>query len=187
MRKLILIALLPVLLLSCQNQNKEAAQDKQDKQKENKSDIQASTLIEKGQEVPDFSFNTIDGESYTISDLEGKIVLLNFFATWCPSCMEEMPALEKQIWEQYKDHEEFFMVSIGREHTMKDMKEFQEKKGYSFNFAPDTGRVIYGKFAEKYIPRNVVVDKKGNIIYQCTGYEKEDFKEMLGILEKKLK
>jgi thioredoxin-related protein len=90
------------------------------------------------------------------------------------------------VWEQYKDNEDFFMVSIGREHTMEEMEKFQKDKGYSFNFAPDTGRVIYGQFAEKYIPRNIVVDKNGKIIYQCAGYNEEDFKEMLGIIEEEL-
>jgi len=190
MKKLILLALFPVLLLGCQNNKGDSGESdkkQQEQKKEEEADIKASTLIDSGQPVPQFSFETTDGNKYSTAELEGNIVLLNFFATWCPTCMAEMPALQKQVWNKYKGHDDFFMVSLGREHSMKEMKEFQEKKEYTFNFAPDTGRVIYSKFAEKYIPRNVLVDKKGEIIYECTGYDEEEFEKMLTILGKKLK
>ena len=190
MKKLILIALIPVIMLGCKNTGEKTNTVDKDQKKEQKknenSDEQASTLTEVGQTVPGFSFQTGEGEEYSMEELRGNVVVLNFFATWCPSCMKEMPALQEQVWKNYKDNDNFFMVSIGREHSMEEMKKFKEEKGYPFSFAPDTGRVIYGKFAEKYIPRNVVVDKDGKIIYQCAGYKKEEFDKMLGILEDKL-
>jgi peroxiredoxin len=191
MKKLFVFILIPFFLYSCQtNQKKEEESQKQTAEKQEKQDpsddVKATTLTEVGQKVPDFSFRTTEGNEYTMNGLQGKVVLLNFFATWCPSCMDEMPALQQKVWDQYKDNENFFMVSLGREHTMEEMKDFQNKKGYSFRFAPDTGRVIYGQFAEKYIPRNVVVDKEGQIIYQCAGYNKDDFQEMLELIQKEL-
>jgi peroxiredoxin len=194
MKRILFIALVaPLILLSCskstQEKGKEQEKDKKEEKKSEKevqADIKASTVIEEGQEVPGFSFTTTEGKSYSMKDLKGKVVLLNFFATWCPTCMKEMPALQKQVWDKYKSSDEFFMVSIGREHSMKEMNEFKHKKPYDFHFAPDTGRVIYKKFAKKYIPRNVLVDRKGKIIYQCTGYKEDEFKKMLGVLEKKL-
>jgi peroxiredoxin len=193
MKRILFIALVvPVIMFSCgkstQEQEKDQEKDKKEKKSEEEvqADIKATTFIEAGQDVPGFSFTTTEGKSYSMKDLEGKVVLLNFFATWCPTCMKEMPALQKQVWKKYQSSDEFFMVSIGREHTMKEMKEFKQKKPYDFHFAPDTGRLIYNNFAKKYIPRNVLVDKKGEIIYQCTGYKKDEFKKMLGVLEKKL-
>lgn len=190
MNKIIFLALVPVMFLGCQSNKEDSGESdkkQQKQQNEEGADIQASTLIASGQPVPQFSFETTNGTEYSMAELEGNIVLLNFFATWCPSCMAEMPALQEQVWNKYKDHDKFFMVSLGREHNMQEMKEFQEKKEYTFNFAPDTGRVIYSKFAEKYIPRNVLVDKQGKIIYECTGYDEDEFDEMLNILAKKLK
>ncbi|MFO8236472.1 MAG: TlpA disulfide reductase family protein [Bacteroidales bacterium] len=186
MKKLILLALIPAFLMGCKNSKEESERTDTQQAGEDTSDIKESTLIQVGQDVPEFSFETIDGNTYKISELDGNIVLINFFATWCPSCMEEMPALQEQVWEKYKDKEDFFMVSIGREHDMSEMKEFNEENDYTFKFAPDTGRVVYSKFAEKYIPRNVVVDKEGKIIYQCTGYKEEEFKQMLKILKERL-
>ena len=188
MKKLLLIALLPAFLLSCQSTKKEEKQkeEKEITKEEREADVKASTLVSEGQKVPDFSFTTTDGEEYSMKKLEGKVVLLNFFATWCPTCMKEMPVLQEKVWGEYKNNSDFFMVSIGREHSMDEMKEFKTKKGYNFNLAPDTGRIIYSKFAEKYIPRNLVIDKQGNIAYENTGYTKEEFSSMLQTLEGEL-
>ena len=174
----------PVILLSCaQNaENSELEGEKKKDEQEVEADMKASTLIAEGQKVPAFSFTTVSGENYSMEELKGKVVLLNFFATWCPSCIEEMPALQNQVWEKYKDHDNFMMVSIGREQNMEKMKEFKAEKGYDFAFAPDTGRVIYGKFATRYIPRNVVVDREGHIVYQGTGYTEEKFAEMMEVI-----
>ena len=188
MRKFWLSLMVPVFLLSCA-QNAEEKEQNSAKQKNNEdteADIRTSTLIEAGQAVPGFSFTTTDGKQYTMEELNGKVVLLNFFATWCPTCMKEMPALQNDVWTKYKDHENFMLVSIGREQDMQKMKDFKSGKDYPWHFAPDTGRVIYGKFAEKYIPRNVLVDAEGTIVFQNTGYTEEEFQNLLNIIDKEM-
>jgi len=213
MNKLWYFILIPAFLFSCaqnpMNENKtgiqniqadqekasqeKASQDKKENAKEGnkeerdvEADIKASTRIAEGESVPDFTFTTTRGDQYSMEGLSGKVVVLNLFATWCPTCLKEMPALQEQLWNSYKQRDDFMLVSIGREQDMQKMKEFKAEKGYGFHFAPDTGRVIYGKFAEKYIPRNVVVDKQGTIIYQGTGYDEEEFKNMLQLIEREL-
>jgi len=207
MNRLTYVILVSVLFLSCsQNlenrketngpqaeaeQNQPSA-DQQENGKEEKeerdleADIKASTLIAEGEAVPEFSFTTTRGDPYSMKGLEGKVVLLNLFATWCATCMKEMPALQEQVWSRYKNRDDFMLVSIGREQDMQKMKDFKAEKGYGFHFAPDTGRVIYGKFAEKYIPRNVVVNQEGTIVYQGTGYDEQEFRSMLQIIEREL-
>ena len=190
MRKRWYLLLIPVFMLSCaqnaENSDQNDDGEKEKSEKEVEADVKASTLIEEGQKVPAFSFTTTGGEDYSMEGLQGKVVLLNFFATWCPTCMKEMPALQNQVWKKYKDNENFMLVSIGREQNMEKMKKFQSKKDYEFHFAPDTGRVIYGQFARKYIPRNIVVDQGGNIVYQSTGYTEEEFQEMMDVIARKL-
>lgn len=167
-----------------QESNDSGGKEKSDDDPE--ADIRASTLISEGERVPAFSFTTTSGTTYSMEGLRDKVVLLNLFATWCPVCMEEMPALQKKVWNKYKNRDDFMLVSIGREQDMQKMKDFKSKKGYGFHFAPDTARKIYGKFATKYIPRNVVVDKTGKIIYQGTGYDKEEFENMMQLIEREL-
>lgn len=189
MKRLMVLLLLPAVLISCNQTNKDEKQTRNNERSEEEvqADIRESTNVKKGQEVPGFTFTTTEGEEYSIQDLQEKVVLLNFFATWCPTCMKEMPALQEQIWEKYGDDKDFFLVSIGREQNMTKMKEFKREKGYDFHFAPDTGRVIYSKFADKYIPRNVVVDEEGTIVYQNTGYTEEKFQQMMDVIAEELK
>lgn len=190
MKRIFIFILISFIWVACtQNQNNQEKQgnneDKQS-QKEVEADIKASTRISGGQKVPEFTFTTTRGKELSTESLRGKVVLYNFFATWCPSCMKEMPALQDQVWKKYGNNEDFFMVSIGREQNMKKMETFKKEKGYDFHFAPDTGRVIYGKFAEKYIPRNVVVNKEGTIVYQNTGYTEEEFQNMMAVIEEEM-
>ncbi len=189
MIRLFVLVAMPALLMCCNQNGQEKGQagENQQKQEEVEANIKASTNINEGQKVPEFTFTTTSGEEFSVKALQGKVVLLNFFATWCPTCMKEMPALQNQIWEKYRDNEGFFLVSIGREQNMAKMKEFKKEKGYDFHFAPDTGRVVYGEFADKYIPRNVVVDKQGTIVYQNTGYTEEKFQQMMDVIANKLK
>lgn len=149
------------------------------------------TYTEVGQTVPDFSFITLDGAEFDTQQLRGKIILLNFFATWCAPCMKEMPHLEKDIWQKYHKNNNFFLLAVGREHTKEQLRKFNEKKGFTFFIAPDTGRVIYSKFAKQMIPRNYLIDGNGKIVYQAIGYNKDDFQHLKNsvksILEKEVK
>ena len=64
-----------------------------------------------GDAVPDFTVVTANGK-LAAADLKGKVVLINFFATWCPPCRTELPVLEKQVWEKYKDNDDFVLLVI---------------------------------------------------------------------------
>ncbi len=190
MMRIFIFMVIPFIWVACsQNQsNQEKQENKEDKksQKEVEADIKASTRISEGEKVPEFTFTTTTGKEFNSESLQGKVVLYNFFATWCPTCMNEMPALQNQVWQKYGNREDFFLVSIGREQNMKKMNEFKKQKGFEFHFAPDTGRVIYGKFAQKYIPRNVVVNEEGTIVYQNTGYTEKEFQNMMDVIEQEM-
>lgn len=151
-----------------------------------KEDPKSFDLTEVGQQVPSFTFTTINGETYEIEDLQGKTVLINFFATWCGPCMKEMPELEAQVWAKFKDRD-FMLISLGREHSTEEIIAFQKKKGFTFPLAPDPGREIYGKFFTKYIPRNVLLNKEGKIILQEFGYEVAEFAKLIELIDRETK
>jgi len=144
------------------------------------------TLTKKGQTAPDITVTTIDGKAFKLSEMKGKVVLVNFFATWCGPCMKELPELEKQLWPRFKD-KNFTMVSIGRQHSITEMKKFQAEKSFSFPIAADPDRVAYAKYAEKYIPRNYIIDKEGKIIFQAKGFSQKELDEMMKIIDKAIK
>ncbi|PKQ63458.1 protein-disulfide isomerase [Labilibaculum filiforme] len=147
-------------------------------------DYQGS-LLKNGDQIPNFSVLTLDGNEFVISDLKGKVVLINFFATWCGPCMKELPEVESQLWPKFKN-ENFAMISIGREHTKEQLLEFNKKKGFTFPIAPDSKREVYAKFASQYIPRNFIVDKTGKIIWQGVGFNQKELDHMMKVIQENL-
>lgn len=178
-RTIILLSIALTLLNSCNLKEKKA-------QKEYQEDIIKSTLIEVGQQVPEFKYITLDGDTININDLKGKVVFMNFFATSCPICMKELPFVEKEIHAKFRDNEDFELIVFGREHIADEMIAFKEKFGYTFNVVPDPGRKIYSLFAEKYIPRNIVLNREGEIIYQVTGFTEEEFAKLKQVIKDEL-
>lgn len=146
-------------------------------------DFESFDITKVGQDVPDFSFTTIDGKTYQMSELKGKTVLIVFFATWCAPCMKELPQIEIEIWEKFKSPD-FMLIALGREHSMEEMIKFNTKKGFTFPIAPDPKRKIYSQFFSYYIPRNVLVNKEGKIIFQKQGYRDEDAKKLIELITK---
>ena len=142
------------------------------------------SLVKTGAKVPGFNVKTIDGKAVDIDKLKGKVVLINFFATWCSPCMEEMPNIEK-LRVRFPDSD-FVILSIGREHKLAELQLFNQSKEFTFNIAADPERKIYELFAEKMIPRNYVIDKNGTICYQYTGFNHAQFASMVSVIESKI-
>ncbi|MCF8239839.1 MAG: TlpA family protein disulfide reductase [Melioribacteraceae bacterium] len=132
-------------------------------QSEPTDDYVVKTLVSVGDQAPDFECKTISGENFTLSKQKGKVVLVTFFATWCSHCLAELPQIEDKIYNVFKDRNDFELIVIGRKHDSSELEKFKETKKINLPFAPDPQKEIYGKYAEKYIPRNFVIGKDGKI------------------------
>lgn len=139
-----------------------------------------------GDAMPDFSVTEIGGKEFKISALKGKIVYVNFWATWCPPCAQEMPRIEQEIWQPNKESENFAVVLIAREQTEKDIIPFIEKYNYTFPVAADPKRAIFDLFGNVGIPRNYIVGADGKILYQSVGYSTAEFDRIKALLADEL-
>jgi peroxiredoxin len=146
-----------------------------------------TTFTKIGDKAPLFTCKTIDGKIIDIGKLKGKIIMINFFATWCPPCNLELPVLQNNIWEKYKNNPDFVLLILGREHTEKEVIDFVKSKNFIMPFAPDPGRAIFKLYASQSIPRNVIIGKDGKIIFQSMGYTEEEFKKIESFLAERLK
>ena len=149
--------------------------------------IDASALTKVGDVAPVFDFSISKDQTANLNDYKGKIVMINFFATWCGPCATELPRVQKEIWEKYRDNPKFALFIFGRDEGWDKVLPFKEKNKYSFSMLPDVGKNIYSKYATEYIPRNILIDENGKIIYQSMGYSEDDFNSMVKLLAKKLK
>ncbi len=145
-----------------------------------------SEKIKKGDAIPVF---TLQGPESVLSseDLKGKVVLVNFFATWCPPCVKELPHLQKEVWEKYKDHKDFVLLVIGREHSADELEKFGVDRQLDLPFYPDPERNVYNQFAANTIPRNYLIDKSGKVVYASTGFNADDFEALKILLANQLK
>jgi len=145
-----------------------------------------SEKIKKGDAIPVFR---LQGPESVLSseDLKGKVVLVNFFATWCPPCVKELPHLQKDVWEKYRDHKDFVLLVVGREHSIEELEKFRETRKLDLPFYPDPERKVYSQFAANTIPRNYVIGKDGKVIYASTGFNADDFDELKTLLAEQLK
>ncbi|MGY3054853.1 peroxiredoxin [Pedobacter sp. UYEF25] len=144
------------------------------------------TYTKVGDQVPAFTFQIDKATTTSIAAYKGKLVLINLFATWCPPCNTELPRAQKEIWEKYKDNNNFSFLVFGRAQNWDVLLPYKEKKGFTFSILPDADRTIFSKFAKQSIPRNILVDARGKIIYQSIGYSADEFDRLLDLIGQNL-
>ena len=119
----------------------------------------------------EFTVEMIDGEKITLSDLKGKVVLVNYWATWCAPCLMEFSEIPEKILEPFKGKDFVFIpISIG-ESKKKVQKKISkmEKYGVNFNVGIDPKKEIWNEYATGSIPKNFIIDKNGIIKYTSIG------------------
>ncbi|WP_102345727.1 thiol-disulfide oxidoreductase ResA [Bacillus sp. Marseille-P3661] len=124
-------------------------------------------LVGIGDQAPNFILNDLSGEPIEFDSLRGKGVFLNFWATWCPPCEEEMPYMEN-MYHQYKDKGvEILAVNVGESNLA--VENFVNRKGLSFPVLMDSNTEVLETYGINPLPTTLLVDKNGEIIDIITG------------------
>ena len=147
--------------------------------------IDASTIAKEGMEAPDFTVEMFDGENIRLSDLRGKVVLVNFWATWCPPCREELTRVQADIIDRFAG-KDFVFLPISRGEEKQTVAAFRKRMNYTFPMGLDPDQKIFRRYAKNYIPRNFLVGPDGKIILASIGYDKAEFEHLIKTIEKTL-
>lgn len=145
-------------------------------------------VVKTGDFAPDFEMKLPDGNTVHLSDLKGKVVMLQFTASWCGVCRQEMPHIESDIWKKHKADSAFALFGVDRDEPADKIISFVKQTGVSYPIGLDPKGAIFAKYAESGagITRNVIIDKTGRIVMLTRLYDEKEFAEMTTLIDKLL-
>ena len=121
------------------------------------------------------------GNQVSISDFRGKIVFLNFWATWCPACRAEMPSMER-LHKKFKD-KDFVMVAINLQESVSTVKKFFKDFKLTFLALLDRDGEVGTRFRVRNLPTTYILDKEGKILGMAVGTREWDSKDSITLFE----
>lgn len=174
MKKYAFILILSLVLIGCGR----AEANSNNKKDEGKVGLAKSNI------APDFTLNDLKGDTHTLSEYRGKVVLLDFWATWCPPCIVEIPHFVK-LYNKYNE-KGFEILGASLDNDMKKLKNFVSKEGINYPILVNAGNVS-STYAVQAIPTAYLIDKQGKIEKKFVGYRPGYEKEIEEIVLKLLK
>ena len=115
----------------------------------------------------DFTLATPDGGRFRLRDQRGRVVFINFWATWCPPCREEMPAMER-LYQQHRDTG-FVMVAVSADTNAKTVPAFVKEQKLTFSIALDPQLEVANVYGVRALPSSFIVDKNGELVALALG------------------
>ena len=133
-----------------------------------KEGSRGTKIIHDGDWAPEFRLQALDGRTVSLADFRGKVVMVHFWATWCPPCVEEMPMLE-QLYRSLRAADfEILAVSVD-EGGARAVAEFMQRNGLNLQVLLDTRRSVAGLYGTFKFPETYVVDRQGVVTYKAIG------------------
>ena len=189
---LYIVCLSLFVMMSCTNKEKESTNSEDSmadmallNETGDNLDYSRGYIVKVGDIAPDFEMTLANGETIQLSSLRGKVVMLQFTASWCGVCRKEMPYIEKDIWNKHKNNPEFALYGIDREEPVEKVNELIEKTGVTYPIGLDPDAGIFTLYAEEKagITRNVIIDRDGRIVMLTRLFELEEFGEMVAVID----
>lgn len=128
---------------------------------------------EEGFTAPDFTLRTLDGKTVELAQNDGKPTLINFWASWCPPCKEEMPHIQK-AYEKYGDRVRFLMVNLTALDDRENMERYIRRENFTFPVLLDETGEVGKRYNTFSIPQTYIVNEKGEIVRKIVGAMSKD-------------
>lgn len=145
-------------------------------------------IVRLGQQAPTFTMKLANGKMVSSDDFRGKVVMLQFTASWCSVCRKEMPFIERDIWQKHKSNPKFALYGIDRDEPLKTVQKFAQQMKITYPLALDPGANLFGLFADKEagVTRNVLLDD-GKIVFMTRLYDEKEFAALCAKIDELLK
>ncbi len=142
-------------------------------------------LVKVGDVAPDFTLASTDGTEFTLSAHRGKVVMLQFTASWCGICRGEMPHIESRIWQPHKDDADFVLVGVDREEPREVVEEYTAKLGTTYPMLLDEKGDVFASYAVRKsgITRNVLIDRDGRIVKLTRRFVEPEFESLVATID----
>lgn len=146
-------------------------------------------LVKVGDMAPNFSIKLTTGKTVRLSTLKGKVIMLQFTASWCSVCRKEMPFIERDIWQKHKSNSNFALLAVDRDEPLETVRKYAKSIPITYPIGLDPKADIFALYAvrEAGITRNVIIDKTGKIVFLTRLYDEVEFKKMTQIIDNMLK
>ncbi len=132
----------------------------------------------KGQDAPDFTLSDMDGNTVTLSELKGKVVFLDFWATWCPPCRESLPHTQALSQHEKAKSGELVVLAVNAREELEQVKKFMQDNTYTFRVLLDKDGSVLNKYRVQGIPTFVLIDREGKVAWVQVGFGRGTEKQM---------
>ena len=150
-------------------------------------------IVSLHEQAPNFTIPLSEGELFELEQYKGKVIMIQFTASWCSVCLKEMPFIEKEIWQKHQENNEFILFGLAKDTKQRPQNEEQielmiNRTGASYPIIRDVNSNIFHLFAEEKagVTRNIIIDKNGNIAFMTRLFERDEFNEMKKVINKLL-
>jgi peroxiredoxin len=142
-------------------------------------------VVKVGDDAPGFTILYLDGSTEELSDLRGKVVMLQFTASWCGVCRREMPHIESDIWQKHKGNLDFALIGVDYKEDADVTQQFADVIPITYPLTLDETGEKFHLYAAKEagVTRNIIIDRNGKIAFLTRLYDEKEFAEMVNVID----
>lgn len=146
-------------------------------------------IVKVGDKAPNIQIEYLSDKKVSLSSFKGKVIMIQFTASWCGVCRKEMPIIEEEIWKKHKGNEDFVLLGIDLKESKMVVENFKKITGITYPLTLDESGKSFYSFAAKGagVTRNVIIDREGKIIFMTRLFERNEFDTMKKVIETELK